>query len=80
MKATIKRYILDNILGEEIEIDNDTSLFDEGIVDSMGQVKLIAFLEKHFNIVIEPGEISIENFDTINQIAALLEQKLDKIK
>jgi len=76
MKETIKKYIIEKIVGEEIDFADDASLFSEGIIDSLGQVKLIAFLEKHFNISINPGEITVENFDTINQIVKLIEQKI----
>jgi len=77
VKQTIKQYIVDKIVGEEIEIADDASLFSEGIIDSLGNVKLISFLEKQYNIRIEPGEITMENFDTINQIVAFVEQKLN---
>jgi acyl carrier protein len=78
MKETIKKYIIEKIVGEEIDFADDTSLFGEGIIDSLGQVKLISFLEKHYNITIDSGEITTENFDTINQIVALVEKKLKK--
>lgn len=78
MKETIKKYIIEKIVGEEIDFAADTSLFGEGIIDSLGQVKLISFLEKHYNITIDSGEITTENFDTINQIVALVEKKLKK--
>lgn len=78
MRQTIKQYIIDKIAGQEIDIDDDTSLFNEGIIDSLGNVKLISFLEKQYNISIEPGEITTENFDTLNQIVAFVEQKLKK--
>ena len=78
MKELIKSYITKSILGEEIDIDDATSLFEEGIIDSLGQVKLISFLEKKFSIAIDPGEITIDNFDTINQIVQLVENKLPK--
>jgi len=76
MKETIKRYIVEKIVGEEIDIANDASLFGEGIIDSLGNVKLISFLEKQYNITIEPGEITTENFDTVNQIVWFVEQKM----
>jgi acyl carrier protein len=78
MKETIKKYIIEKIVGEEIDFADDASLFGEGIIDSLGQVKLISFLEKHYNITIDSGEITTENFDTINQIVALVEKKLKK--
>ncbi len=78
MKTLLKKYIIEKILGEEIDIDDDTSLFEEDIIDSLGQVKLISFLEKEFSIAIDPGEITTDNFDTINPIVQLLEHKLQK--
>ena len=78
MKELIKNYITKSILGEEIDIDDAASLFEEGIIDSLGNIKLISFLEKQYNIYFEPGEITTENFDTLNQIVAFVEQKLKK--
>ncbi len=43
----------------------DTELFREGIVDSMGVLTLIAFLEQTFEIQIEPQEMVLSNFETI---------------
>ncbi len=43
----------------------DTELFREGIVDSMGVLTLIAFLEQTFEIQIEPREMLLANFETI---------------
>ena len=46
-------------------IEQDTELFREGIVDSMGILTLMRFLEQTFRIQIEPREMLIENFATI---------------
>ena len=46
-------------------IDQDTELFCEGIVDSMGVLTLMRFLEQTFQIQIEPQEMLVENFATI---------------
>ena len=46
-------------------INQDTELFHEGVVDSMGVLTLMRFLEQTFQIQIEPREMLIENFATI---------------
>ena len=46
-------------------IDQNTELFREGIVDSMGVLTLMRFLEQTFQIQIEPQEMLVENFATI---------------
>ncbi len=78
MKEAIKQYIIENIIREKVEIDLNISLLDEGIIDSLGYLKLISFLEKQYDISIDLGEIDIENFDTIIKIAKFVENKLDK--
>lgn len=46
-------------------LDQNTELFREGIVDSMGVLTLMRFLEQTFQIEIEPREMLVENFATI---------------
>ena len=78
MKEAIKQYIIENIIREKVEIDLNISLPEEGIIDSLGFLKLISFLEKQYDISIDLGEIDIENFDTIIKIAKFVVNKLDK--
>ncbi len=51
--------------GEASRIDQHTQLFREGIVDSMGILTLMRFLEQTFQIQIEPREMVVENFATV---------------
>ena len=43
----------------------ETELFREGIVDSMGVLALMRFLEQSFQIQIGPQEMLVENFATV---------------
>ncbi len=44
----------------------DTNLFRDGIVDSLGVLELVRFLENRFEIAIEPGDMLLENFQSIS--------------
>ena len=46
-------------------IDQHTQLFRDGVVDSMGVLTLMRYLEQTFHIQIEPREMLVENFATI---------------
>ena len=46
-------------------ISENTELFRGGIVDSMGVLILIKFLETNFGIQIEPHEMLLKNFSPI---------------
>ena len=50
-------------------------IIEAGLIDSLGLFRLIAFLEDEFRVKIEPNEVLIENFGTINAIAALVRRK-----
>ncbi len=77
IESTLERFILDELLiGSKAKLGYDESLIDSGIVDSLGLLRLMAFVEKEFNVAIEDDEVIGENFQTINVMKALIERKL----
>jgi acyl carrier protein len=74
---------LDKFLIAEIAADHgkrslvpDEDLLERGILDSLGVMKLIVFIEKTFGIRVNDEEVVPENFQTINIIAKFIEQKM----
>jgi acyl carrier protein len=61
---------------EPEEIGENSPLFSSGIVDSVSLLELVVFLEKRHGIKIGPGDLSLENFDTVSRICALIARKL----
>lgn len=57
------------------ELGDDTSLLDQGIVDSTGILEMTAFLEAAFGIRITDAEIVPENLDSIRAILAFIARK-----
>ena len=75
-KDAIRAFIIDNFLfGNDEGLSEDTSLLDEGIMDSTGALELIAFLEEEFSISVEDEEMIPENLDSINNIVTYLKKK-----
>jgi acyl carrier protein len=50
----------------------DENLFDRGALDSFGVVEFLAFLEKELGAEIRLEDITMENFSTVERIAALV--------
>ena len=75
--GAIHQYILNEFLaGEDPEALTDvTPLITGGILDSITTLKLVTFLEDHFQITIEAHEAGAENLDSILSIAALVASK-----
>jgi acyl carrier protein len=70
-------YIRENFLyaRPEYALRDDARLLDDGIVDSMGAVELVAFLQDRFDIVVPDDEITEDNFGTIAAIAGFVTRK-----
>lgn len=76
-KAAIKEFLLKNIIKGKKDINYDDSLINSGLVDSFGILELVFFMDNTFGIRVEDYEILDAEADTINRIAALLEEKAD---
>ncbi|WP_298500285.1 acyl carrier protein [uncultured Algibacter sp.] len=65
------------MLNNEIEDDFDDTedLLGSGILDSLGMVQLIAFVEGEFNVQVGPEDMVIENFMTVNHIVNYIQSK-----
>lgn len=83
MKRTeiVRKFIVDELLfGEDAALRDETLLFDQSILDSMGFMELINFLQKEFGVEISDDELTQENFKSLDSIGKLLERKLETDK
>jgi acyl carrier protein len=74
----IKGYILAEFLpGEDpSQLTDATPLITGGILDSLGTIKLVAFLEQRFKIQIQAHETMVDYLDTLADITQLVMSKL----
>ena len=61
---------------EGLQYDNDSSFLNEGLVDSMGVMELVAYVQSEFGIAVESREVTPENFDSVNKLANFVRRKL----
>lgn len=59
-------------------IDNKTDLYEEDILDSLAFIELIAELENTFNIEIQPTQVSSDTWQTVDNIAKMVETQMEK--
>jgi len=74
-RQVIREFIQKEFLARKSidQIDDDTSLIETGIVDSLGIQSLVGFLEKEFSIEVSDLDLLPENFDSVNAITVYLE-------
>lgn len=77
VEQSIKSFILGEFLpGEDpANLTASTPLITTGIMDSIGALKLVLFLERQFAITILPNEVNTEHMDTIGQMVELVRSK-----
>lgn len=73
----IRAFVQDNFLfGEALpSLTDDSSLIDEGIMDSAGVLELVAFLEETYDIEIADSELLASNLGSIGQISHYVARK-----
>lgn len=69
---TVKDFITSDLLLDAVEIENDTSLFQGRLIDSMNLVQLLSFLESTFGVKIPTYAVTVENLDTVDSIEKLV--------
>ncbi|MCP4936645.1 MAG: acyl carrier protein [bacterium] len=56
-------------------LDAECSLLETDIINSIGVLELVMFLEEHFNIKVKDAEVVPENLDSIKAMVAYLQDK-----
>jgi acyl carrier protein len=77
INAQIRDYIAKNLLFSDsgFPYKDDDSFLNEGIVDSVGVMELVSFVDHEFGIKVDPSEVAPENFDSVSKLAAFVNKK-----
>lgn len=57
-------------------VGDQDSLLEQGIVDSMGVLEIVTFLEHTFSLTLSDDEMIADHFESITRIADLVQLKL----
>ena len=69
----IREYLCEVLLaGTDVEVTNETSLTDAGIIDSYTATQLAEFLSEEFGVAVPPDDLRPENFASVNMMAELV--------
>jgi len=76
--ARIRDYVARNLLFSDkgFNYGDDASFLEEGIIDSMGIIELVSFVEGEFGVSVADRELVPDNFDSVTKLDAYLRAKL----
>jgi acyl carrier protein len=78
IKTEVRQFIAENVLlgVHQTTLEDATPLITGGLIDSIGMIGLVAFLERHFEIEFMPREIDAHSLDTLERIEEVIRKKL----
>lgn len=79
IREILRQFILDQYLKGELPhtLGYDTPLLSSGIIDSIGVLALINFVEDRFSIEFQPRELDRDRLESIARIHQAIVQKLE---
>lgn len=75
MEEKIKKYINDVAIDNGVSLTEETDLFETGILDSMGFIMLLSFIQEEFGIEFSEEDMNAENFTTLASIVEFVREK-----
>jgi acyl carrier protein len=76
IKDKIRYFIIKSSYISEDMVKYDTLIFMQGILDSMGFINLINFLEDSFSLKVNDNDLVETNFESVNAIADFVARKI----
>ena len=74
MKDVVRQFITAELLNgrADVELKDADNLLLSGLIDSLGMMRLVAFIEEDLQIPVPPEDVTIENFVSLDAIGAYL--------
>lgn len=79
IEQRIQTFLLEKFpLVRKTGVERDTALLEKGILDSLGILDLVSYLESEFSILISDEDLLPENFQTLSTLSAFVLKKNGK--
>ena len=77
-KEQIRQFITSELISNDNgkKLEDATPLLESGIIDSLGMIKLVVFLENKFSIQVTDQELQPENFKNLDALSLMVEGKI----
>lgn len=76
-QAIINQFIHTQLIADRgaVQLGPDDNLLLSGLIDSHGVMRLVKFIEDQFAITVNPGEVTLKNFKTVNAMTSFISRK-----
>jgi acyl carrier protein len=76
IREGIRSFIVQNFPGaKKRAFNDDLQLLQSGIIDSLGVLNVVGFLEETYKIRIDDDELSPDNFSSVRSLVSFVQRK-----
>lgn len=76
IKQKISQFLEDNYSYPASELTDTTDLLDGMVIDSLGIIQIVMFLENSFGCEFNANDVNADNFKNINTLSKFVEGQL----
>ncbi len=80
VKSKITHFIFEKFpVARKRQLGENTPLLETGIVDSIGVLEIVTFIEQSFAVAVSDDDLTPENFGSIASITAFVDGKIGEL-
>ncbi|MGH2793670.1 MAG: acyl carrier protein [Actinomycetota bacterium] len=72
----LRSYLVDELQAEADAVTTGAPLISSHVIDSLGMLSIVTFIESEFGIEIGDDELVPDNFETLGSMVKLVESKV----
>ena len=76
MESSFRNFIMTHFPATKRRpLRSDEALLESGMIDSLGVLDLVSFIETEFNVSVIDDDLTPDNFQTIDRMTAFVQKK-----
>ena len=79
LERDVRAFISDNFILDGDDLAGDASLTQQGVLDSMGVLELIMFVEERFGVKVPDEDTLPENLDSVDRIVRYVRSRSGQV-
>jgi acyl carrier protein len=77
LAASVREFVLKQFpLTRKHRIQNSDPLLESGMIDSMGMLEIVGFIERTYGFTVSDEDLVPENFQTVDAIAGFIQGRV----
>lgn len=73
LREQIRQFVRDSFLVDDFA--DEDSFLGRGLIDSLGILQLVSFVEASYGLVVPDSDLTPDNFDSVAKLAAYVERR-----